>query len=78
VYLLRRSLKVLYLIGILTIITDISILVVLVQVVKIERTEFYSISACPRNSEMEGPRELSDALNWREICLEDFQTCPRS
>jgi hypothetical protein len=23
---------------------------------------------------MEGRRELSDVLNWREICLEDFET----
>ncbi len=74
-YLLRTSLKVLYLIGILTIITDINILAVLVQVVKIERTEFYSISACPRNSEMEGRRELSNVVNSTEIC---FETCPSS
>jgi hypothetical protein len=50
-------------------------------------------AACPRNSvtplrfcsfyfdhnsEMEGCRELSDVLNRREICLEDFETCPSS
>ncbi len=32
-----------------------------------------SISACPRNSEMECCTELSDVLNWREICFEDFE-----
>ncbi len=52
-----------------------------------------SLSACPRNSvtllrfcsiwfdcnsEMEGRRELSDVLNWREICFEDFETRPGS
>jgi hypothetical protein len=25
------------------------------------------------NSEMKGHRELSDVLNWREICFEDFE-----
>ncbi len=29
-----------------------------------------------RNSEMEGLREVSDVLNWRETRFEDFETCP--
>jgi hypothetical protein len=48
------------------------------------------ITACPRhsvtllrfcfdrNSQLEGPRELCDVLNRREICLEDFETHPSS
>jgi hypothetical protein len=31
-----------------------------------------------RNSEIDGRRELSDVLNWRRICFEDFEIRPTS
>ncbi len=31
-----------------------------------------------RNSEIEGRRELSGVVNWREVCLEDLETCSSS
>jgi len=37
-----------------------------------------SFTAYPRNSDMEGRRELSEVLNWRGIGLEDLETCPTS
>jgi hypothetical protein len=39
----------------------------------------HTVTFCfDHNPEMEGRGELSDVLNWREICLEDFQTRPSS